>query len=55
MNTSPESTRLMDTTAHPGIEVDKGAEGEEKEEEGGELIEGEVLKEYYNNNKKVLI
>ena len=44
MNT--ESTRLMDTTAHPGIVKDKGAEGEEEDEEGGELVEREALDEY---------
>ena len=46
MNTGPESVRpawLVDTQAHPGIEVDKGAEGEEEEEEGGELVERKVL------------
>ena len=43
MNTSPESTRLMNTTAHPRIEVDKGEEWEEEEEEGGELVEREDL------------
>ena len=43
MNTCPESTRLMDTPAHPGIEVDEGAEGKEEEEEGGELVEREFL------------
>ena len=43
MNTCPEPTRLMNTTAHPSIEVDKGAEGQEEEEEGGKLVEREVL------------
>ena len=46
MNTGPESVRpawLVDTQAHPGIEVDEGEEGEEEEEEGGELVEREVL------------
>ena len=47
MYTGPESVRpawLVDTQTHPGIEVDKGAQGEEEEEEGGELVEREVLK-----------
>ena len=49
MNTGPESVRpawLVDTQAHPGIEVDRGAQGEEEEEEGGELVEREALDEY---------
>ena len=33
----------MNTEAHPGIQVHQGAEGEEEEEEGGELVEREVL------------
>ena len=48
MNTGPESVRpawLVDTQAHPGIEVDEGEEGEEEEETGGELVEREVLKQ----------
>ena len=46
MNTCPKSSRLMDTPAHPGIEEDKGAEGEEEEDEGGELVEREALDKY---------
>ena len=46
MYTGPESVRpswLVDAQAHPGIEVDEGKEGEEEEQEGGELVEREVL------------
>ena len=46
VDTCPESTRLVDTPAHPRIKKDKGAEGEAEKEEGGELVEREVLEEY---------
>ena len=44
VHTCPESVRsgwFMDTKAHPGIQVHQGAEGQEEEEEGGELVESE--------------
>jgi hypothetical protein len=35
MNSSPELSRLVDTSAHLGIEVNKGEERKKKEEELG--------------------